>query len=365
MVYQDVVIPNDPSVTQYTVTWRMAYWNLDFINHDPQFHTAAERQPQYIALYVYDPTTANPTPVWTTIEGTSPDMVPQLQDYSVTITDPALRGTKVRIGLEVFSGDNFLHVAVDDFHINPARNMASSPSAGANPAADPPYLGQPVYLQPPPAMAMAAAFSSADLEMLTLDSSSASSGPTIVPVLESLSATGSASLISVIEQQAAQTSTASATGQGTASSDQIQPAYVSPTASADTTLVQTAQQTVAAPDTAQQTTAQTVEPATQQVVPDVVVPPADQTPQPAPADQTPPPPVEVLLAGGFDPELNLNVSMVFDPNDLSSMNVIAVSMETDSVNPAAAELQSLTVKLAGGQSGAIDLDAVRFTEIFA
>ena len=98
MIYQDVVIPNDPSVTQYTVTWRMAYWNLDFINHDPQFHTAAERQPQYIALYVYDPTTANPTPVWTTIEGTSPDMVPQLQDYSVTITDPALRGTKVRIG---------------------------------------------------------------------------------------------------------------------------------------------------------------------------------------------------------------------------------------------------------------------------
>jgi hypothetical protein len=56
----------------------------------------------------------------------------------------------------------------------------------------------------------------------------------------------------------------------------------------------------------------------------------------------------VLLAGGFDPELNLNVSMVFDPNDLSSMNVIALSMETDSVNPAEAELQRLTMKLAGG-----------------
>ena len=61
----------------------------------------------------------------------------------------------------------------------------------------------------------------------------------------------------------------------------------------------------------------------------MVVPPTDQVPQPAPADQTPPPPVEVLLAGGFDPELNLNVSMVFDPNDLSSMNVIALSMEMD------------------------------------
>ena len=166
MIYQDVVIPNDPSVTQYTLTWRMAYWNLDFINHDPQFHTAAERQPQYIALYVYDPTKSNPSPVWTTIEGTSPDMVPQLQDYSVTITDPALRGTKVRIGLEVFSGDNFLHVAVDDFHINPTRTIASTPSAGANPPADPPYSGEPVFLQPPPAMAMAAAFSSPDLEMM-------------------------------------------------------------------------------------------------------------------------------------------------------------------------------------------------------
>jgi hypothetical protein len=292
-------------------------------------------------------------------------MVPQLQDYSVTITDPALRGTKVRIGLEVFSGDNFLHVAVDDFHISPTRTTISTPSAGANPPADPPYLGQPVYLQPPPAMAMAATFSSPDLEMLTLDSASASSGPTIVPVLEGLSATGSASLISVIEQQAAQTTAASAEDQGTASSDQIQLASLSPTASEDTTLVQTAQQTIVVPDTTIETTAQPVVPATQEAVPDVVVPPTDLVPQPAPADQTPPPPVEVLLAGGFDPELNLNVSMVFDPRDLSSMNVIALSMETDSVNPAEAELQRLTMKLAGGQSGAIDLDAVRFTEIFA
>ena len=144
MIYQDVVIPNDPSVTQYTVTWRMAYWNLDFINHDPQFHTAAERQPQYIALYVYDPTKPISSPVWTTTQGTSPVVVNQLQDYSVTITDPALRGTKVRIGLEVFSGDNFLQVAVDDFHINPTRTMASSPSAGANPAADAPLLRWPI-----------------------------------------------------------------------------------------------------------------------------------------------------------------------------------------------------------------------------
>ena len=241
------------------------------------------------------------------------------------------------------------------------------PRQGRIPLPIPLTLGEPVFLPPPPPMSMAAAFSSPDLEMLTLDSSSASSGPTIVPVLEGLSATGSASLISVIEQQAAQTSTASAADQGTASSDQIQPAYVSPTGSADTGLVQTAQQTVVVPDTTQQTTAQTVEPATQEAVPDVVVPPADQTPQPAPADQTPPPPVEVLLAGGFDPELNLNVSMVFDPNDLSSMNVIALSMEMDSAYPATAtaELQHLAMKLAGGQSGAIDLDAVRFTEIFA
>jgi hypothetical protein len=217
-----------------------------------------------------------------------------------------------------------------------------------------------------PLMAMASTSSAnPDLEMMTLDSSSASSGPTIVPVLEGLSAKGTSSLVSVIEQQAVQTSTASATDQGTASSNQIQPASVSPTDSVDTGLVQTAQQTVVVPDTNIETTAQTVVPATQEAAPDVVVPPTDQTPQPAPADQTPPPPVEVLLAGGFDPELNLSASMVFDPSDLSSMNVIALSMETDSVNPAAAELQHLAMKLAGGQSGAIDLDAVRFTEIFA
>jgi len=57
--------------------------------------------------------------------------------------------------------------------------------------------------------------------------------------------------------------------------------------------------------------------------------------------------------------------MVFDPDGLSSMNVIALSMETDSINPAAAELRDLAMKLAGGHSVAIDLDAVRFTEIFA
>ena len=133
----------------------------------------------------------------------------------------------------------------------------------------------------------------------------------------------------------------------------------------DTGLVAAAQQTVVVPDTTAQTTAQTVAPATQEAAPDVAVPPADQAPQPAPADQTPPPPVEVLLAGGFDPELNLNVSMVFDPNDLSSMNVIALSTEMDSVYPATAELQHLAMKLAGGQSGAIDLDAVTYAEIFA
>jgi len=239
--------------------------------------------------------------------------------------------------------------------------MASSPSAGANPPADPPYFGQPVFLQPPPAMAMAAAFSSPDLEMMT----SASSGPTIVPVLEGLSATGSASLISVIEQQVAQTSTASAADQGTASADQTQPASDSSASSVDTGLVQTAQQTIVVPDTTQQTTAQTAVPATHEAAPDVMVPPTDQAAEPVPADQTPPPPVEVLLAGAFDPELNLSASMVFDPSDLSSMNVIALSMEMESAYPAAAELQHLAMKLAGGQSGAIDLDAVRFTEIFA
>lgn len=354
MIYQDVVIPNDPSVTQYTVAWKMAYWNQDFFNNNPQFHTAAERQPQYISLYVYDPTKPIPSPVWTTVEGTSFDVVPTLQNYSAIITNPALRGTKVRIGLEVFSGDNFLQVAVDDFHINPTRTIAPTLQAGLNPAVNPPYFGQPVYLQPPPAMAMASAASADTGLTMTLDSS----GPTIVPVLEGLSATGSSSLVSVIEQQAAQTSTASAADQGTASVDQVQPASVSPTSSVDTGQVQTVQQTVVVPDTTQATTAQTVVPATQQAVPDVVVPPADQTA---------PPPVEVLLAGGFDPELNLSASMVFDPNDLSSMNVIALSMEMDSAYPATAtaELQHLAMKLAGGQSGAIDLDAVRFTDMFA
>jgi hypothetical protein len=186
MIWQDVVIPNDPSVTQYTLTWRMAYWNQDFINNDPQFHTAAERQPQYIALYVYDPTTANPTPVWTTIEGASPIWCPSSGLFGHNHRPGNCVILKVRIGLEVFSGDNFLHVAVDDFHINPTRTTIST-LGRANPA-DPPYLGQPVYLQPPPAMAMATAFSSPDLEMMTFDSSSASSGPTIVPVLEGLSA---------------------------------------------------------------------------------------------------------------------------------------------------------------------------------
>ncbi len=360
MIYQDVVIPNDPSVTQYTVSWQMAYWNMDFLNNNPQFHTAAERQPQYIAFYVYDPTKPIPSPVWTTTQGTDPAIVSQLQDYSVTITDPALRGTKVRIGIEVFSGDNFLQVAVDDFHINPTRTTAPTLQAGLNPAVNPPYFGQPVYLQPPLAMAMAAASADTSLTM-TLDSS----GPTIVPVLEGLSASGSSSLVSVIEQQAAQTSTASAADQGTASSDHTQTAAASTTATVDAGQVTVAQQTVVVPDTTVQTPVQAVAPATQQAVPDVVVPPADQTPQPAPADQTPPPPVEVLLAGGFDPELNLNASMVFDPNDLSSMNVIALSTEMDSVYPAAVELQHLAIKLAGGQSGAIDLDAVRFTDIFA
>jgi hypothetical protein len=132
----------------------------------------------------------------------------------------------------------------------------------------------------------------------------------------------------------------------------------------DTGLVQTAQQTVVVRDTIQQTTAQTVVPATQEAAPDEVVPPTDHVPQPAPADQTPPPAVEVLLAGGFNPELDLNASMVFDPNDMISMNVIALSTEMDRIYPAAAELQHLSMKLAGGQSGAIDLDAVRFTEIF-
>lgn len=358
MIYQDVVIPNDPSVTQYTVTWKMAYWNMDFLNNNPQFHTAAERQPQYISLYVYDPTKTMPNPVWTTIPGTSPAVVSQLQDYSVTITDPALRGTKVRIGLEVFSGDNFLQVAMDDFHINPTRTTASSPSAGVSPAADPPYSGQPTYLVPPPNMSMASAASADTSLTMTLDSLSSTSGPTIVPILDGHSATGSVSLISVIEQQAVQTTTALDATQGTSSADQTQPASVNPTSAVDTGSTAASQLTVVVADTTQQTTTQTA-PATQQTAPDAVIPTPDQTPPPAP-------PVDVILAGGFGPDLTLAASMVFDPDDLSPMQVVELGPETDSVNPATAELQHLAVKLAGGQSGSVvDLDAVRFTEIFA
>jgi hypothetical protein len=194
------------------------------------------------------------------------------------------------------------------------------------------------------------------------------SGPTIISVLDSLSAAGSSSLVSALEQQSGSATPVVTQSQVPAQSDLTKVADVGLIGTTNAGSVPTTTQTVVVLNTPEEPiSGQTVAPVAQEVTPEGVVPTTDQIQPPAPTDQSPPAPVDVqvTLAGGFDPELNLNSSMVFDRDYVSPMQILELSTEMHGWPPATQELRPFAMRLAEGQSGSISLDALSLTEIFA
>jgi hypothetical protein len=409
IIYQDVIIPDDPSVIDVFVVWRMSYWNMGTNGTIPSFNNDTDTE-QYIALYIYDPTGAPGTPVWITTDDNSDQVVSSMREYRVRVPAAMLSG-QVRIGIEMTSKYDFLEMAVDDFRIVPVRDGApAAPQSVVVPGPPmPPFDGEPPFLVPPaPAASATVQVTSVPASASTMTapaSALVTTALTPVPVivetptfsdsgvlpqselpqsgsgtglgslsllstLETFSAEGSA-LLETLEVQANDTSSdlpGAVVSAGSGQSNQPV-AFQSDQAYAATQLDSGPTETNGAGENA------TSSPTGQPMIPppdspdqpatDITHASETQSPQTNDPNHTTPSNDQLLQqeqGQGFGNRIGLGENVVFDIDELSVLRVAALPVDSVTHPQPAANLELSISDVGGERSVALNLDTIKLSD---
>jgi hypothetical protein len=415
IIYQDIIIPEDGSVNDLYLEWRMAYWNLGTNGTTPSFNDDTSTE-QYIAIYVYDPTGPMGDPIWITTNDTSAQVSELMQEYRVQIPSSVYDGSEgkqVRVAIEMVSKYDFMEMAIDDFQIVPIRGGVPSSGPDITPGIPvAPYEGEPQSLELPGAGATAAA-PTVTVTASTTGASGADATPSVVGVSmstmststvttpdetgsvgstgsETSSGSGTLSLLSVLEANSAQNSvlldtletqaadsTSGETDQAitteTTQTPESQSDESAQTSDAVQTQTETQQTTATTDQQSDGTETQTQSTNQQAESADTATEQEDQAgqDQQTPADQQP----ATTETPSTDPQddqsqqaaslLDLSTTLVFDHNDGNAFQVLSMqSGDTTSVREDS-PLDAIGAKLSLGDSVAFSQGSVNLTELLA